>query len=80
MDHKRIRERFRLIDKFAPKIYVSGAQEDIERLISRLYKNWEISSWCFTEKYVKATDQACWMFLQTKVYLFDQPIFRVPAL
>ena len=50
-------ERIRLIDKFQPKIYVSGAQEDIERLVSRLYKNWEIISWCFTEKYVKATDQ-----------------------
>ena len=50
-------ERIRLIDKFQPKIYVSGAQKDIECLVSRLYRNWEISSWCFTEKYVKATDQ-----------------------
>jgi DNA polymerase-2 len=46
-----------LIDQFHPKIYVSGAKEDLERLASRLYKNWEISDWCFTEKYVKATDQ-----------------------
>ncbi|HCW05992.1 MAG TPA: hypothetical protein DGG95_01360, partial [Cytophagales bacterium] len=50
-------ERIRLIDKFQPKIYVSGAQKDIECLVSRLYENWEISSWCFTKKYVKATDQ-----------------------
>ena len=50
-------ERIRLIDKFEPKIYVSGTQEDLERLASRLYKNWEIISWCFTQKYVKATDQ-----------------------
>ena len=50
-------ERIRLIDRFQPNIYVSGAQKDIECLVSSLYENWEISSWCFTEKYVKATDQ-----------------------
>jgi len=63
-------ERIRLIDKFEPKIYVSGAHEDIERLVSRLYKSWEIVSWCFTEKYVKATDQqkSCVLQLTLKDY------------
>ena len=50
-------ERIRLIDRFQPQIYVSGAKDDLERLVGRLYRNWEICSWCFTEKYVKATDQ-----------------------
>lgn len=49
-------ERIRLIDTFQPNIYVSGTKEDLERLVSRLFKSWEILSWCFNEKYAKPTD------------------------
>ena len=50
-------ERIRLMDKFEPKIYVSGAKEEVERLISKLYRNHDIAAWGFTEKYAKPTDQ-----------------------
>jgi DNA polymerase, archaea type len=50
-------ERIRLIDTFHPNIYVSGSQIELEHLITQLYRSWDISSWGFTEKYVKATDQ-----------------------
>ena len=49
-------ERVRLIDKFEPKIYVSGAKEELERLICKLYRNHDIAAWGFNEKYAKPTD------------------------
>ena len=49
-------ERIRLIDQFQPKIYVSGAKEDVERLVSKLYRNQDIVNWSFNEKYAKPTD------------------------
>ncbi len=49
-------ERIRLIDKFQPKIYVSGAKAELEILVSKLYKSWEILYWCFNQKYAKPTD------------------------
>jgi len=38
-------DRVRLMDKFEPKIYVSGAKEDLERLVSKLYRNTDIAAW-----------------------------------
>ena len=49
-------ERTRLTDRFEPCIYVSGEQEDLERLISRLYDNRKIASLKFTQKYAQPTD------------------------
>ncbi len=49
-------ERIRLMDKFEPKIYVSGAKDEVERLVSKLYRNPDIVAWGFTEKYAKPTD------------------------
>ncbi len=49
-------ERVRLTDRFEPCIYVSGEQEDLERLISRLYDNRKIALLKFTQKYAQPTD------------------------
>jgi DNA polymerase elongation subunit (family B) len=49
-------ERIRLTDKFQPKIYVSGKQEDIERLASQFYSSQAIASWSFANKYSHPTD------------------------
>jgi DNA polymerase elongation subunit (family B) len=49
-------ERIRLTDKFQSKIYVSTTQDDLERLVSRLYNNQAIASWRFAYKYAKPTD------------------------
>jgi hypothetical protein len=49
-------ERVRLTDKFEPCIYVSGKQDDLERLISKLGNNQKIASLRFTYKYAQATD------------------------
>ena len=49
-------ERIRLTDKFEPKIYVSGKEEDIERLASHLFSSKIIASWSFTYKLAHATD------------------------
>ena len=49
-------ERVRLTDRFEPKIYVSGKEEDIERLASRLFSSKNIASWNFTYKLAHATD------------------------
>lgn len=48
--------RVRLTDRFEPCIYVSGKQEDLERLISRLFANQKIASLKFTQKYAQPTD------------------------
>lgn len=49
-------ERVRLTDKFQPNVYVSGKQEDIERLASGFYANKNIASWDFAYKYANPTD------------------------
>jgi len=49
-------ERVRLTDTFQPKIYVSGKQEDIERLASRFFSSQAIASWNFAYKYAHPTD------------------------
>ena len=48
--------RIRLIDTFNPKIYVSGKQDEIERLTSRFYNNHDIAKWSFAQKYAHPTD------------------------
>jgi DNA polymerase I len=49
-------ERVSLTDKFQPKMYVSGKQEDIERLASQFYSSQAIASWNFAYKYAHPTD------------------------
>ena len=49
-------ERVRLIDRFQSKIYVSAAQDELERLVSRLYSSQIIASWRFVNKYAQPTD------------------------
>jgi DNA polymerase, archaea type len=63
-------ERIRLIDTFRPNIYVSGPKADLERLMGKLYRSWDIASWCFTQKYAKPTDmeKSCVLQLTLKDY------------
>ena len=49
-------ERVRFTDKFQSKIYVSGKQEDIERLSSQFFSSQSIASWDFVYKYAHPTD------------------------
>ncbi len=49
-------EIIRFTDNFQPCIYVSGRQEELECLISRLYNNQKIVSVRFVQKYAQATD------------------------
>jgi len=49
-------ERVRLTDKFQPKIYVSGKQEDIERLASSFFSSQAVATWNFAYKYAHPTD------------------------
>jgi DNA polymerase I len=49
-------ERTRLTDRFEPCIYVSGKQDDLEHLISRLFDNQKIASLKFTQKNAQPTD------------------------
>lgn len=49
-------ERHRFTDAFKPKIYISGKQEDIERLASRLFSSRTVTSWQFAYKYADARD------------------------
>jgi DNA polymerase elongation subunit (family B) len=49
-------ERVRLTDKFQPKMYISGKEEDIERLASRFFSIKAIASFKFEYKYAHATD------------------------
>jgi DNA polymerase elongation subunit (family B) len=50
-------ERVRLTDKFQPKIYVSGKEEDIERLASQFFSSKIIASLHFPYKYAHVTDR-----------------------
>jgi DNA polymerase I len=49
-------KRIRLTDKFIPKVYVSGKEQDIERLASRFFNSNMVTSWDFAYKYTSATD------------------------
>ncbi len=49
-------ERIKFTDTFQSCIYVSGKQDDLERLISRLFRNQKIASLKFVQKYAQATD------------------------
>jgi len=49
-------KRIKLFDTFQSKIYVSTTQDELERLISRLYNNQIIASWHFAYKYAQPTD------------------------
>jgi DNA polymerase, archaea type len=49
-------QRIRLMDRFQPKIYVSGKKEDVERLVGRIYSNPDIAKWCFVYKFAQPTD------------------------
>ena len=48
--------RVRLKDSFQPKIYVSGKQDEIERLASSFFSNQPIASWKFAYRYAQPTD------------------------
>ena len=49
-------ERVKLTDKFQPCIYVSGKQDDLERLVSRLFSNQHIASLRFVYKFARPVD------------------------
>ena len=49
-------KRIKFTDSFQPCIYVSGKQDDLERLVSRLFNNQNIASLKFVQKYAQATD------------------------
>jgi DNA polymerase I len=49
-------ERVKLRDEFQPKIYVSGKQNEIERLASGFFSNPIIASWEFAYKYARPAD------------------------
>jgi len=49
-------ERMRLIDEFKPKIYISGGEEDLERLLTRFFASRFIASYSFVYKYASPTD------------------------
>ncbi|TRO53801.1 hypothetical protein E2P63_02015, partial [Candidatus Bathyarchaeota archaeon] len=49
-------ERVKLTDEFQPKIYVSGKQDEIERLASSFFANKLLASWKFAYKYAQPTD------------------------
>jgi hypothetical protein len=60
-------ERVKLKDEFQPKIYVSGKQEEIERLASGFYTNKLIASWNFSYKYAQPTDNEKSRVLEIKL-------------
>lgn len=49
-------KRIRLTDGFQPSIYISGKQDDLERLVSQLFNNQKIVQFQFTYKYVQVSD------------------------
>jgi len=49
-------ERIRLVDEFNPKIYISGREEDLERLLTRFFASKSIASYSFVYKYASPTD------------------------
>jgi DNA polymerase I len=49
-------KRIKLRDEFQPKIYVSGKQDEIERLASGFFSNDLVASWKFAYKHAQPTD------------------------
>lgn len=49
-------ERIRLTDQYKPKVYISGKQEDIERLASHFFANQHIAWWGFAYKFAHPKD------------------------
>jgi len=49
-------ERIRFVDKFKPKIYISGNIVDLERLSTRFFLDKSIASFEFVYRYVSPTD------------------------
>lgn len=49
-------QRIRLTDRFQSKLYVSGRQEDIERLTNKLFSNKDVACWSYTYKYEHPSD------------------------
>ena len=50
-------ERILLTDNYQPSIYVSAKQQcELEELIGKLYRSWDIATWRFTHKYAQPTD------------------------
>jgi DNA polymerase elongation subunit (family B) len=49
-------ERLQLIDELKPKIYVSGSQEDLKRLVTRFPANKTVTSCSFVHKYASPID------------------------
>jgi len=49
-------ERIRLVDEFKPKIYISGREADLERLLTRFFASKSIVSCSFAYKYANPTD------------------------
>jgi DNA polymerase elongation subunit (family B) len=49
-------DRVRLIDEFKPKVYVSGREEELEKLLARFFTNRSIDSCRFVYKFVDPTD------------------------
>ena len=49
-------ERIWLVDEFKPKIYISGREEDLERLQTRFFASKSIASYSFVYKFASPTD------------------------
>ncbi len=49
-------ERVKLRDKFQPKIYISGKQDELDQLASSFSFNQRISTWNFVYKYAHPDD------------------------
>ena len=75
-------ERVKLRDEFQPKIYVSGKQDEIERLASGFFSNKLIASWKFTFKYAQSIDNKQSRVLEItlkdcrKISVFTRQILR----
>jgi len=49
-------QRLKLVDRFQPKVYVAGKEEDLRRLTGRLVGSKSVAAWRFTEKFVNLSD------------------------
>lgn len=49
-------QRLKLIDKFKPKIYVAGEEEDLQKLTDKLVGSKSVAAWRFTYKYANIAD------------------------
>jgi DNA polymerase elongation subunit (family B) len=49
-------QRLKLIDKFQPKIFVAGKEEDLQKLTDQLVGSKSVAAWQFTQKYANLAD------------------------